>query len=177
MKRISIGALALLVGAGVAFAQGRPKAAVAPLVESSAPVGGRVHVALRVSLPEGVHVQSNRPRDPLLIPTVLAIEPQEGIGVDEIVYPPSSDFRQSGQREALAVFDREFVVGATLRIDPGAKAGARVVSAVLRYQACNESTCFAPSRESVQWTLSVVPPASASPRQHAEVFDRISFKR
>ena len=33
--------------------------------------GQTVHVALQVSLPEGLHTQSNKPRDPTLIPTVL----------------------------------------------------------------------------------------------------------
>jgi len=46
----------------------RPKADVTPLVERpTTPAGKIVRAALRVSLPEGLHTQSNKPRDPLLI--------------------------------------------------------------------------------------------------------------
>ena len=40
--------------------------------------GGQVRAALKVSLPEGLHTQSNKPRDPTLIPTVLTIDPHRG---------------------------------------------------------------------------------------------------
>ena len=46
---------------------------------------------LRVPLPDGLHVQSNAPREPGLIPTELTFAPPEGISVDEVVFPPSID--------------------------------------------------------------------------------------
>ena len=57
--------LAVLCAGSVAFAQiRRPRAEVVPLVETAAVhAGGPVRVALKVSLPEGLHTQSNKPRD------------------------------------------------------------------------------------------------------------------
>ena len=51
-------------------------------------------LALKVSLPEGLHTQSNKPRDPLLIPTELTIDAPDGVTVKEIVFPPSTDLKQ-----------------------------------------------------------------------------------
>ena len=82
----------------------RPKAEVTPLIESDGVHPGTVALALRVSLPEGLHTQSNTPRDPNLIPTVLTIDPPAGVTVDEIVFPPSTDLKQAGQDQPLAVF-------------------------------------------------------------------------
>ena len=74
-----------------------------PLVESDGVhAGTAVHVALRVSLPEGLHTQSNHPRDPTLIPTVLTFDAPEGVTVDEIVFPPLIDLKQAGQPEPAA---------------------------------------------------------------------------
>jgi len=64
-----LGVLGVLCGGELASAQlRRPKAEVAPLVErGGVHPGDGVRVALKVSLPEGLHTQSNKPRDPLLI--------------------------------------------------------------------------------------------------------------
>ena len=53
----------------------RPSAAVTALTERARAHGGdTLRVALEVSLPEGLHTQSDKPRDPLLIPTSLTID-------------------------------------------------------------------------------------------------------
>ncbi len=53
----------------------RPKADVVALVERAGctPATRRAS-RCKVSLPEGLHTQSNKPRDPLLIPTELTID-------------------------------------------------------------------------------------------------------
>ena len=76
--------------------------------------------------------------------------------VSEIVYPEPTDFAQAGQKEPLAVFEQRFVVGARLTLDATVAAGDLIVPARFRYQACDASTCFAPSREETRWTLKVV---------------------
>jgi hypothetical protein len=40
-----------------------------------------------VRLPQGLHVQSNKPRDPDLIPTDLAVVPPKGATLVDVVYP------------------------------------------------------------------------------------------
>lgn len=55
---------AVVLASGLAFAQGRPKAEVTPLVEADGVhAGSTVRIALQVSLPDGLHVQSDKPRD------------------------------------------------------------------------------------------------------------------
>ena len=61
------------VDAAVVRAQiSRPRATVVALAERTTTGAGQTaRLALKVSLPEGLHTQSNKPRDPLLIPTEL----------------------------------------------------------------------------------------------------------
>src|SRR6202140_247218 len=155
----------------------RPKAAVVPFVENDAVhAGTRVRVALQVSLPEGLHVQSNAPRDPSLIPTVLRIEPPAGITVAEIVYPKPTDLKQVGQDQPLAVFEREFAIGADLTLAPSLPAGDLSMPLHLRYQACDATVCHQPGAADAQWSPKLVaaslPPGASRAR---EVFDRIAF--
>ena len=70
----------------------RPRAEISPLVESpTLRAGNSVRLALQVTLPEGLHTQSNKPRDPTLIPTVLSVDVPAGITWDEVVFPPAID--------------------------------------------------------------------------------------
>jgi len=117
--------------------------------------GGTVTVRLSVRLPQDVHVQSDKPRDPSLIPTALTLVPPPGFSVDRITYPKAIDLSQSGRAEPLAVFGGEFIIEARLAARDGIPAGERQVQATLRYQACNESVCFAPTRATAQWTITV----------------------
>jgi DsbC/DsbD-like thiol-disulfide interchange protein len=169
----------LLLGATAVTAQpGPPKAQATPLVETDGVhAGSSARVALRVRLPEGVHVQADRPRDPSLIPTILALEPPAGITVAEIVYPEPTDLKQAGQQQPLAVFGRNFTVGVRLTLGRALSPGALIVPARLRYQACDSTACFAPAQEETRWTLRIVPAGTPTPVQNAELFKQIRFGR
>jgi thiol:disulfide interchange protein len=171
--------VALALNATVADAQiRRPRAEVTPLVETDgAAAGASVRVALKVSLPEGLHTQSDKPRDPTLIPTVISVDAPQGVTVEEVVWPPSTDLKQDGQDQPLAVFERVFPIGMKLKIAPTAPAGDLVVPVHLRYQACDDKVCYPPSTADSQWTLRVVPANTAVKRGNAEVFEAIAFGR
>jgi thioredoxin:protein disulfide reductase len=168
--------LCALVLSVALHAQLRPRADVKPLVEQdTVRAGSQVRVALQVSLPEGLHTQSDQPRDPTLIPTVLTVDAPPGVTVEEIVWPPSTDLNQIGQDKPLAVFEHEFAIGVRLHIAPTVPAGDLAVPARLRYQACDANLCYPPATATTQWTMRVG--GAAGNRQHADVFDKIAFGR
>lgn len=164
------------IAAAPAFAQ-PPRATVTPHVEAEAvPPGSLTRVALAVSLPSNLHVQSDQPRDPLLIPTTLTIEPPAGVRVTSLFYPHPTDFTLQGQDEPLAVFENEFVVGAELLLAQDLPAGEIVVPGRLRYQACDDKVCFQPRTERVQWTVRVDPTAKVTVAE-GPIFEALSAGR
>jgi thioredoxin:protein disulfide reductase len=166
--------LLLTLGVSLAFGQRPPEATITPFVEAvEVRPGTSTRVALRVSLPEGLHVQSDRPRDSSLIPTVLTVEPPQGVRVEQLVYPHPTDFAQQGQEQPLAVFEREFVLGAELAIGPDLPAGDLVIPARLRYQACDDKVCFRPITATITWTVRVGASAGSSAPRAKDVFDRL----
>lgn len=148
--------LAIAAILSMAAQSSRPKAEVTPMVETS-PVrpGAAAELALKVKLPAEVHVQSDKPRDPNLIPTVLTIEAPAGVKVVSITYPKASDFKQKGGGTPLAVFANEFTIVAKVSVAATIGEGDLTLPAKLRYQACNDSLCFPPSTATTQWTLKV----------------------
>jgi thiol:disulfide interchange protein DsbD len=163
--------------AATGLAQTRPpRATVTTLLEGDGvAAGSSARVALKVVLPEGLHANSNKPRDESLIPTVLTVTPPEGITVAEIVYPQPSDLNQRGVPQPLSVYEREFLIGVRLDVAPGTPAGEMTVPAGFRYQACDETMCYIPVRAQVEWKLRVVPAGTRIAPANADAFKTIRF--
>ena len=146
------------------------------LAEHDAIAAGSVaRIALKVTLPEGLHVNSNAPRDESLIATALAFDLPPGIDASEVVYPAASDLRQEASPIPLAVFERQFVVGASLRVGESVRPGMTRVRARFRYQACDDRMCYRPVTAGVEWTLRVVAPGTPVVPKAPEVFAAIPF--
>ena len=151
-------------------------ATLTPLAETTALRSGTsVRLAMRVELSPELHVQSNTPSDKTFIPTVLTVEPPAGITVDELVYPAPQPLRQEGIPEPLSVYGHDFYIGVRVTLAPDVAPGSTVISARLRYQACNDRVCFRAVTAAQPWVVDVVPPRTAVKPQHADVFKSIAF--
>ena len=95
--------------------------------------------------------------------------------VDEIVFPPATEFKVAGLDQPLDVFEHNFAIGVQAGARTGVPAGDLVVPARLRYQACDANLCYPPSTADLQWTLRVVPAASAANGPVDPVFATIAF--
>jgi thioredoxin:protein disulfide reductase len=157
MRRALVVTFVLLSAAGAQAQLRRPRADVTPLVErAGVHAGETARVALKVALPEGLHTQSNKPRDESLIPTELSVTAPPGVTVKEIVWPAPTDLNQAGAEKPLAVFEQTFLIGVQLAVAPSVQAGDLVVPAGLRYQACDANLCYPPASAVVQWTIPVL---------------------
>ena len=180
MKKRLLVLLTVIVGHGsgvtVSAQIKRPQASVIPILERpAAAAGSPVRLALKVSLPEGLHTQSHKPLDPTLIPTVLTIDAPAGVTVDEIVYPPAIELKQQGLEQPLMVFEREFVVGAQVTLGPGVASGGLSLPGRLRYQSCNDMMCFPPVTVEFAWSLRVVPAGAGIEAAADPVFAAVAW--
>jgi thiol:disulfide interchange protein DsbD len=174
----TFGAFVLVMAALAAgYAQGGPPApALTPIVESDGVHAGQsVRAVLQLHLPKGFHVQSNKPRDPSLIPTVLTVDVPAGVTVSEIVFPPATDLQQIGQAQPLAVFEQDFNIGIQFAVASSAPSGALNIPARLRYQACDENLCYLPSTAPFHWTLRVVPASTRIVATNRDLFASVAF--
>ncbi len=175
--RVAVLLIAAVLAATSSMAQlRRIPAQITPFLDADgARAGSTIRAALRVTLPDGFHVQSNKPRDPSLIPTELNVEAPAGVTVEEVVFPKAHDFKQEGLPEPLLVFEREFLIGVQLSLLSSLPPGDFIVPARFRYQACDDKMCYAPSNTQVQLALKVVGAAATPKSQHVDVFAGIAF--
>lgn len=152
---ILCGMLLLLVG-GAAWAQRGPKLEYSVKTEPEfvAP-GGQVRALLTFRIEKGWHVNAHAPKDPNTYATDLALEPPDGISVDDVVYPKSEMFQPDFQPTPLEVYGAEFTIEALLRVSETAAAGAYAVTGSLKYQPCNDKVCAFPAQLEVTIPLQV----------------------
>lgn len=172
-----LAAVLVLVTAVAGWAQvQRVRAELTPLLASDRVAAGtELRAALKVTLPEGFHVNSNKPRDESLIPIVLTVTPPAGVTVKEIVFPAPTDLKQRGADQPLSVFEKDFTIGVAFTVDPGAALGALEIPARLRYQACDETMCYIPTSAETAWATTIVAAGTTTSSEHAEVFGAIAF--
>jgi thioredoxin:protein disulfide reductase len=155
----------------------RPRAELTPVnAADGVHPGSTIRVALQVALPDkSLHVQSDQPKDPSFIPTLLSVNPPAGLVVRGIAYPPASELVQEGLDDPLVVFDSQFVIGVELSVGRDVAPGELKVPATLRYQACDDKLCYPPVTAPLEWTLAVVPASTPVTPQRGDVFDALSF--
>ena len=105
------------------------------------PAGKASPVALHFRVAEGLHINSNKPKDEFLIPTVLTIPQTAGVRLAGADYPAGTEFAlpvEPGTK--LIVYTGEFTIQAKIV----AQAGDHMVEAKLRYQACDANACLPP---------------------------------
>ncbi len=137
--------------------------------------GGELRIAFKAELPEGYHVNSDKPLDDFLIPTAVTFELPAGVTLRETVFPEPTMLEQEGSENPLAVFGHEFVIGVALGVDTTVAPGEFPVNATLRYQACDETQCYRPMNKETPFALKVVKQGDPIESLNAEIFKAIPF--
>src|SRR6187401_2336219 len=108
-----LGATALVAAllGGVLSAQTRTRPGVAELAVMPAALevqpGGSARAAITVRLPEGFHMNSDKPRDENLIPITVSMEAVPAVASAVAAFPQAVDLKQEGEPVPLRVFERE----------------------------------------------------------------------
>ena len=172
---VSATALACVLIAIPAAAQFGPTSIeITPRYETDgAHPGETFRMAAEVQLDPGYHVNSNEPLDPYLIPTTIVFSAPEGITVRKLAFPEPSTLMQAGIE--LVTYDEEFLLGVEIVLADNVEPGEYVVSALLRYQSCDETTCYSPTQEPIEFRVAVVPPTVELGPADAELFSAMVF--
>jgi len=137
-----------------------------------------VRAAVEIKIAEGYHVNANPPSEDWLIPTEISVSGAAGVTVKEAFYPEAQDRTFEFWPEPLRVYEGDVVMGFLLEISADAEVGPHDLELTLRYQACNEEACFAPT--SVKYAVPVtVAEAGTAPRTTSQspLLSRASFAR
>ena len=126
------------------------KAATVP--PGKAAPGGECDVSLTLTIQKGWHLYANPAGNEVVKPTVLALAPNSLAQLVEVRYPPgeSKTLASSGAEE-VSLYEGEVILTARVRLDKDTPADTLTFQ--LRYQACNDRACLAPTTLKVPLSL------------------------
>ncbi len=105
----------------------------------------KADVSVRLTIAKGYHINANPPSFSYLIATELTVEPKAGFVIGKPVYPAFVTRTFAFSKEPLAVYEGNVVIKAPISIAGGKPPyGEHGLHGKLRYQACDDDTCYPP---------------------------------
>jgi DsbC/DsbD-like thiol-disulfide interchange protein len=132
--------------------------------------GRTVQAALLVDIPQGYHVNANRPLGKYAVPTVLRIEAPNGVKIGPVLYPRASVRKFSFSSESLAVYEGRIVLRFNVTVPANFEQGGTELRARLRYQSCTDDTCFQPETREITMPIGIVGANESVKRINGQVF-------
>lgn len=116
--------------------------------------GSAIKGTITLSIPEGLHVNSNKPNSEYAIPTSVRIT-AAGLKIGEIEYPEGKDRKFQFSESELNVYEGEVSIPFSITVPRGFRGTTISVKAVVRYQACTDEVCYPPRNKEVVMTAEV----------------------
>src|ERR1044072_1537030 len=117
--------------------------------------GRVVRASVVMDIPNGLHVQSNRPLDKFLVATKLDVEAPSGMQVGPIAYPRALVRNLNVSKKAVAVYEGRAVMRFNVTVPANYNGSSGEIRGKLRFPACNDDSCFPPGTREVKIWLNV----------------------
>jgi DsbC/DsbD-like thiol-disulfide interchange protein len=159
ITQLAITAALLLIPANF-FASATPQSAPNIPVNGSLALnkigrGRTVQATIVMDVPSGYHVNSNRPLDKFLIATQLQIEAPKGIRVGPAIYPRPLLRSLKFSKNKVSVFEGRTTIRFSVTVPASFVGNSAELKARLKFQSCNDDTCFPPQTREVKLWLGV----------------------
>ncbi len=154
MKKILYGTFLTLV---LVFAAGAVSSVNAQEISGSIGTikrGGAGRGTIVMSVPGGLHVNSNSPNSEYAIPTTVKIS-AVGAKVGAVSYPRGKNRKFAFSEDNLNVYESRAAFGFNVTVPSSYKGSTIKVRAVVRFQACTEEVCYAPKTKEITLTAQI----------------------
>jgi len=184
MRVIAASLVAAIIGLGALAAHAEGKVALRlELDRPEAVRGGQAGLEVFAEVERGWHINAHTPNEPFLIPTEVTLTLPPGVSTDTLNYPRPDKRRFAfAPGKELLVYEGKVGITTALTV-PGDFIGSRVrIEAVLRYQACNDTTCLPPALARAELLVPVStaaqpPPAPPPPAASGVALDLDAWMR
>ncbi len=149
---------AVLAGALVSSATLLPQAphvvSAQPPVGLLARRGATFQAPLKLVIRSGYHINSNKPAEEYLIPTILSWT-AEPFTLQGVTYPKPEIVKYEFSTQPMQVYSGAIEVVSRFAVPASAPHGPLTLAGKLRYQACNDKACLPPRTLDVSLPLQV----------------------
>jgi thiol:disulfide interchange protein DsbD len=117
--------------------------------------GRIVRASVTMDIPAGLHVQSSKPLVKFLVATKLDVETPSGMQTGPISYPRALMKKLKFSKSTVAVYEGKAIIRFNVTVPANYSGGSGEIKGKLRFQACNDDSCFPPVTREVKMRLNV----------------------
>ncbi|HEY6120916.1 MAG TPA: protein-disulfide reductase DsbD N-terminal domain-containing protein [Pyrinomonadaceae bacterium] len=141
---------------GTTVPQSAPNIAVAAQASNDKVQRGRtVQATVVMDIPAGYHVNSSRPLEKFLVATHLQVDAPKGFRLGPVSYPRPILRNFKFSKNKVSVYEGRATMRFNITVPASATAGASELKARLRFQSCNDESCFPPQTREVSFWVNV----------------------
>ena len=108
-----------------------------------------------MDIPQGYHVNSNKPLEKFLVPTQLQIEAPKGVVIGRVTYPRAIVRTFKFSKNKVAVYEGRAVMRFNITVPRSFTSDSAELKGKLRYQSCNDEVCFPPQTREVNLWVNI----------------------
>lgn len=109
---------------------------------------------IEMTIPGGLHVNSNRPSSEYAIPTVVTLS-GTGVRVGNVIYPRGKNRKFQFSEKPINVYEGRVKFPFTVMVPANGRGSSVRVRVSVRYQACTDEVCYPPKTKTVTLTARV----------------------
>jgi len=117
--------------------------------------GKSAQATILVEIPPGLHLQSSKPLDKFLVPTKLEVETPAGMKTGSVLYPRAVIRQLKFSKSPVSVYEGKVLIHFNVTVPSNYSGGSGDIKGKLRFQACNDDSCFPPVTREVKISINV----------------------
>lgn len=137
--------------------------------------GGEFKIAVKLNIDKQWHINSDKPKDEFLVPSVLKLKNADYFELVKVVYPHAEDIKFDFSENPVSVFEGDVVIGAIVKVKPNTQLGEYELNFEFEYQACNNQSCMPPTAIVDTLNISVVDNNTQIREINSEVFNELNI--
>ena len=150
--RTSLLNLLLIVASSVAAVSGQ--SVTGSIAGGSVTRGGTSRATVYLSMPAGLHVNSNRPNSEYAIPTTVRASAR-GAKISAVNYPRGHNRKFDFSEDRINVYDGRVAFNFNVTVPPNYRGNTVRVNVAVKYQACTNEVCYQPKTKNITLTARV----------------------
>jgi len=107
-----------------------------------------------MTIPAGLHVNSNRPSSEYAIATTVRIS-APGLRISPVSYPRGKNRKFQFSEDLINIYEGRVAFTFSVNVPPGFRGRTIRLRVTVRYQACTDEVCYPPSSKSIMLTALV----------------------
>lgn len=121
----------------------------------------QLKIAVKVSVENGWHINSDKPHEDFLIPTKV-VSTDKRFPLATTGFPKAEDITLGFSDKPVSVFEGDIVINLLINIDKELSPGSYKIPIKVEYQSCNNQTCMPPTSVSDSFEITVTDETAAT---------------